>query len=154
MSLRLFSSKSIFSILTNREFDRFFTENENKIKQAHLPWTRGVKDAEEFYGHRKVFLVDFLKDEKDTIVLKPTQSHGPRYVQIGRETPDSEWNSAVDKALRERDWVIQEQIHVPAITVPVAVNNKLDFAYKKYNFNMLVFDILLSCMDNVCIQWP
>ncbi|HPW64733.1 MAG TPA: hypothetical protein PLY30_01130 [Candidatus Omnitrophota bacterium] len=135
---RLSASKSLFSLLTDREFDRFFTDSENKMKQDHLPWTRGVADAEDFYGHRKVFLIDFLQDEKETLVLKPPYSHGPEHVRIGRETTDSEWNTAVDRALKEQGWVIQEYVNVPAITVPEVVNGKLDFAYKKYNFNMLV----------------
>lgn len=137
---RLASSKSIFSLLTTPEFDRFFTENENEMKRQHLPWTRCLADAEDFYGHRKVFLIDFLKDEKDTVVLKPSgSSHGARRVYIGRETPDGDWNAAVDKALKEGDWVIQEQVPVPVMTVPEAVNQKLDYIYKKYNFNMMVF---------------
>ena len=104
---RLSASKSLFSLLTDREFDRFFTDSENKMKQDHLPWTRGVADAEDFYGHRKVFLIDFLQDEKETLVLKPPYSHGPEHVRIGRETTDSEWNTAVDRALKEQGWVIQ-----------------------------------------------
>lgn len=135
---RLSSSKALFSLLTNREYDRFFTDSENRMKQDCLPWTRGVSDAEEFYGHRKVFLIDFLKDEKETLVLKPSRSHGPDYVQVGRETTDSEWNTAVDRALKEEGWVIQEYVNVPIVTVPQIVNGKLDFAYKKYNFNLLV----------------
>lgn len=136
---RLASSKSIVSLLTTPACDRFFTENENEMKRQHLPWTRCLSDAEDFYGHRKVFLIDFLKDEKDTVVLKPAgSSHGPRRVYIGRETPDGDWNAAVDRALKEQDWVIQEQVPVPLITVPEVVNQKLDFAYKKHNFNLLV----------------
>lgn len=136
---RLASSKAVFSLLTTPEFDRFFTENENEMKRQHLPWTRCLSDAEDFYGHRKVFLIDFLKDEKDTVVLKPSGSgHGARRVHIGRETPDGEWNAVVDKALKEEDWVIQEQVPVSAMTVPVDVNQKLDFVYKKFNFNLLV----------------
>ncbi|MFH1208452.1 MAG: glutathionylspermidine synthase family protein [Candidatus Omnitrophota bacterium] len=137
---RLASSKSIFSLLTTPEFDRFFTENENTMKRQHLPWTRCLSDAEDFYGHRKVFLIDFLKDEKETVVLKPSgSSHGARRVHIGRETPDGDWNAVVDRALKEEDWVIQEQVSVPVMTVPDIVNQRLDFIYKKYNFNMLVF---------------
>ncbi len=136
---RLASSKEIFSLLTNPEFDRFFTENENEMKRQHLPWTRCLSDAEDFYGHRKVFLIDFLKDEKETVVLKPSgSSHGARRVHIGKETPDGEWNAAVDRALKEQDWVIQEQVAVPVMTVPEVVNQKLDLAYKKFNFNLLV----------------
>lgn len=136
---RLAAGKSLFSLLTTPECDRFFSENENAMKRQHLPWTRCLADAEDFYGHRKVFLIDFLKDEKEAIVLKPAgDSHGTRRVHIGRETPDAEWNAAVDKALKEGDWVIQEQIPVPIITVPEIVNLKLDFMYKKYNFNLFV----------------
>ena len=67
------------------------------------------------------------------------RSHGARRVHIGKETPDGDWNAVVDRALKEEDWVIQEQVSVPAMTVPDVVNQKLDFIYKKFNFNMLVF---------------
>ena len=136
---RLVSGKSLFSLLTMPECDRFFSENENAMKRQHLPWTRCLADAEDFYGHRKVFLIDFLTDEKEAIVLKPAgENHGTRRVHIGRETPDADWNAAVDKALKEENWVIQEQIPVPIMTVPEIVNQKLDFMYRKYNFNILV----------------
>lgn len=137
---KLASSQSIFSLLTTPEFDRFFSENENALKQQLLLWTRSLSDAEDFYGRRKGFIVDFLKDEKEDIVLKPNgSSHGARRVHMGRETPDGDWNVAVDKAMKEEDWVIQEYVSVPIMTVPEIVNQKLDFVYKKYNFNLLVF---------------
>jgi len=34
---------------------------------------------------------------------------------------------------------MQKYVNIPIITVPEIVNDKLDFAYKKYNFNLLVF---------------
>lgn len=136
---RLASTKSFLSILTNPEYDHFFTETENQIKREHIPWTRRIADAEEFYGHKKIYLIDFLKDEKDSLVLKPAAGYGGRNVMIGRETPDPEWNEAIDKALKS-NWVMQEYVNVPIMTVPVIVNNRLDFAYKKYNFSALVFD--------------
>lgn len=134
---RLASSKAILSILTNPEYEHFFTENENKMKRDHIPWTRRLMDAEGFYGGKKMYLIDFLKDEKDTLVLKPSSAFGGRDVTIGRETPDSVWNEVIDKALKG-DWVVQEYINIPIMSVPEIVNQKLDFGYKKYNFNMLV----------------
>ena len=134
---RLASTKALLSILTNPEFDHFFTENENKIKREHIPWTRRLQDAEDFYGRKKIYLIDFLKDEKETLVLKPSSSFGGREVVIGMETRDEDWNAAIDRALKE-DWVVQEYVHIPIMTVPIVINNKLDFAYKKYNFNILV----------------
>lgn len=135
---RLASTKALLSILTNPEYDHFFTESENKVKRDHIPWTRRLTDAEDFYGRKKIYLIDFLKDEKETLVLKPSSSYGGKDVKIGRETRDDEWNAAIDKALKG-DWVVQEYANIPIMTVPTVVNNKLDFAYKKFNFNMLVF---------------
>ncbi len=134
---RLASTKAILSMLTNPEFDHFFTESENKIKREHLPWTRRLTDAEDFYGRKKIYLIDFLKEEKETLVLKPSTGYGGKDVAIGRETPNDAWNAAIDKALKG-DWVVQEYVNVPIMTVPVVVNQKLDFEYKKFNFNLLV----------------
>ncbi len=134
---RLAGRKAVLSILTNPEYDHFFTENENKIKRDYIPWTRRLVDAEDFYGRKKIYLIDFLKDEKETLVLKPAAAFGGRDVTIGRETTDQDWNAAIDKALKG-DWVVQEFVNIPIMTVPAVINQKLDFAYKKYNFNMLV----------------
>lgn len=135
---RLAGTKAIHAILTNPEYDHFFTDNENEVKRDTIPWTRRISDAHDFYGHNLAYLIDFLKDEKESLVLKPLAGHGGRDVTIGCETRDEEWNGAIDRAVKE-DWAIQQYIHVPIMTVPTVVNNKLDFAYKKYNFNMLVF---------------
>ncbi|MBN1689126.1 MAG: glutathionylspermidine synthase family protein [Candidatus Omnitrophica bacterium] len=139
LSTRLASTKAFMSILTNPEYDRFFTETENKVKRECIPWTRRLIDAEDFYGRKKIYLIDFLKDEKESLILKPSTSYGGKNVSIGCETRDEDWNAVIGKALKE-DWVVQEYIKVPIITVPVVVNDKLDFAYKKYNFNILVAD--------------
>ncbi len=134
---RLAGDKALLSILTNPEYDHFFTESENKMKREHIRVTRRLVDAEDFYGRKKVYLIDFLKEEKETLVLKPSSAFGGRDVTIGRETPDAEWNAVIDKALKG-DWVVQEFVNIPIMTVPEVVNHKLDFAYKKYNFNMFV----------------
>lgn len=135
---RIASTKALLSILTNPQYDYFFTDSENRIKRDHIPWTRRLSDAEDFYGHKKVYIIDFLKDEKETLILKPSVGSGGREVHIGCETPDREWNAAIDRALKG-DWVMQEYINIPVMTVPEVVNSKLDFAYKKYNYNLLVF---------------
>ncbi|MFA6600999.1 MAG: hypothetical protein WC352_01320 [Candidatus Omnitrophota bacterium] len=136
---RLASTKSFLSLLTNPEYDHFFTETENQIKRDHIPWTRRIADAENFYGHKKLYMIDFLKDEKDSLVLKPSVGAGGRSVTIGRETRDDVWNETIDRALKG-DWVVQEYVNVPIMTVPAIINGRLDFAYKKYNFNALALD--------------
>ena len=140
---RLGYTKSLLSILTNPDFDHFFTDEENRIKREHLPWTRRLVDADKFYGGKKIYLVDFLKDERETLILKPAFGYGGKGVSIGREAKDEDWNSAIDRALKG-DYVVQEFVNIPILTVPTVVNRKLDFAYKKVNLNCLVFGGKLS----------
>lgn len=131
----LASSKAILSVLSNPEFDHFFTENENKMKREYLPWTRRLQDADDFYGRKKIYLIDFLKDEQETLVLKPSSGIGSKNVFIGRETSERDWNQAIDNAVKQ-DWVVQEYVDIPSLTVPEVQFGKFNFEYKKYNFNL------------------
>lgn len=134
---RLGSTKSLLSLLTNPEYDHFFTEEENRIKREYLSWTRSLVDADKFYGGKKIYLIDFLKDEKETLILKPSSGYGGKGVWIGRESKDEDWNSAIDKALKA-EYVMQEFVNIPIITMPHVVNRKIDFVYKKINLNCFV----------------
>lgn len=135
---RLASSKALLSILTNPGYDHLFSAQENQIKQEHIPWTRRLFDAEQFYGAKKIYLIDFLKDEKDSLVLKPADSYGGKDVVIGSETRDEDWNFTIDKALKG-NWVVQEFIPLPVLSVPTVVNRKLEFMLKKMNTGSFVF---------------
>jgi len=133
------SDKTVLSILTNPSYQRLFSARENEHIKAHLPWTRRVIDAENFYGGHKNYLIDFLKDEKESLVLKPAFNYGGRDVMIGAESNDEDWNAAIGRALKE-NWVVQELVGQPKITVPVVINQKLDFEYKKAGISIFAAD--------------
>lgn len=107
------------------------------MKRLHLPWTRRLIDADKFYGGKKIYLIDFLKDEKETLILKPSLGYGGKGVVIGRETKDEDWNQAIDRAVKG-EYVVQEFVNIPIFSVPVVVNRKLELGYKKINLNCLV----------------
>jgi len=135
---KLAGTKAVLSILTTPEYDHWFTEEENKIKSEHIPWTRRVIDCEHFYGTKKIFLIDFLKDEKDQLVMKPSEGYGAKDVTIGMETREDDWNRAIDRALKS-NWVLQELVRIPFMSVPIVVNNKLEFVRKKTSINPFCF---------------
>jgi len=136
---RLAASKGLLSILTNPAYDHLFSAKENEIKRQHIPWTRRVVDAENFYGGKKGYLIDFLKDEKESLVLKPADGYGAKDITIGPETRDEDWNLAIDRALKA-NWVLQEFINPPFMTVPQVINHKIEFAAKKMNTGCFVFN--------------
>lgn len=131
---RLAATKSVMSILTNPSYNQLFTDEENDVKEKNIPWTRRIVDAEKFYGGRKIYLLDFLKDEKETLVLKPAEGYGGTDVVMGCECTNDEWNKAIDKALKG-DWVVQECVRIPTMSVPTVINGKLEFSLKKVNLN-------------------
>lgn len=135
---RLAGSKSVLSVLTNPGFDHLFTEAENRLKYEHIPWTRRISDAERFYGGKKVYLIDFLKDEKESLVLKPSEGYGGKNVTVGCETPNDEWNRVIDRAVRE-DWVVQEYVSIPTMSVPLVRNGRLEFEARKVSINPFAF---------------
>ncbi len=134
----LASIPAFLTLLSNPDYDFFFTDHENKVKRECIPWTRSIAQAESFYGGKKLYLINFLKDEKENLVLKPARSYAGKGIYIGRETKDADWNEAIDRAIKSH-WVIQQFVNIPIMTVPEIINKKLDFAYRKYNFNPLVF---------------
>src|SRR3989338_8034928 len=136
---RLASSKTILSILTNPAYDHLFSAKENEMIHQYIPWTRRIIDAERFYGGKKIYLIDFLKDEKESLVLKPAEGYGGKEVTIGPEKRDEEWNHTIDKAVKS-NWVVQEFVNPPVMTVPTIVNHKIEFAAKKVNTGCFVFN--------------
>ena len=139
LSSRLAASKELLSIMTNPGYDHLFSAKENETRHQHIPWTRRIIDAEKFYGGKKSYLIDFLKDEKETLVLKPADGYGGKDVTIGPETRDEEWNHTIDKALKS-NWVVQEFVSPTFMTVPTIVNHKIDFVTKKVNTGCFVFN--------------
>lgn len=135
----LATSKAVLSFLTNPAYGRFFSDRENEVTRELVPWTRRIVDAENFYGGQKSYLIDFLKDEKDSLVLKPEKGYGGRDVIIGIETGDEDWNLTIDRALKG-EWVIQEFANAPKMTVPIVVNGKLDFSYKRISISAFICD--------------
>lgn len=134
----LAGDKAVLSLLSTPAYDEFFTDEENQLKAACIPWTRRVTDVINFYGEKKSYMINLLKDEKDTLVLKPCLGYGGKDVFIGSETTDMEWNRVIDRALKE-NWVAQEFIPAPIMTVPVAIHNQVDFLYRRVNFSSFAF---------------
>jgi len=136
---RLATSKSMLSILTNSANDILFTEVENLTKREYIPWTRRVIDAEKIYGGKRRLLNELVLDHQADMVLKPADSYGGRDVHIGREATPQDWRALAQRALAsEEDWVVQEYVPIPTMTVPVVTGDRMELAQKKVNINPFI----------------
>ena len=66
-------------------------------------------------------LLDYVRREREALVLKPNRSYGGQDVLIGPSLTDAEWDAAVDRALADSErWVVQQLASIPVSLFPVA----------------------------------
>jgi uncharacterized circularly permuted ATP-grasp superfamily protein len=104
--------KALFAVLTDDRFKPLFSAEERTAIRRHVPWTRVVRDGS---------LVERLRENRDTLVLKPNDEYGGSGVTLGWETTAGAWDAAIERALSERPgtWIVQERIDVRRETFPV-----------------------------------
>jgi uncharacterized circularly permuted ATP-grasp superfamily protein len=109
--------KSAFEVFTDSDLaERFFTAEERQVLRRHVLWTRLVSDRRTVCPNgSRVQLLEFIRDERETLVLKPNRMYGGEGVLVGPLVTQSEWETALDAALADRDerWVVQQIAPIP-----------------------------------------
>ncbi len=107
---RILSDKLNLALLSETAGEDWFTPEERRLIEAHVPWSRRV--AEEFTDWRgeRVYLPDLLEAERERLVLKQGWAMQGADVFVGAFTPPERWAGLVAAALERRDWVVQERV--------------------------------------------
>jgi hypothetical protein len=114
--------KSCWEILTDPQFgQRYFTPEERQVFRRHILWTRILSDRRTLLPDgRSGNLLDFVKQEHDSLVLKPNRSFGGQGVVIGHGLAHADWENAIEQALADQEgWVVQQLASIPVSDFPV-----------------------------------
>lgn len=117
-----FDQKSCFEVLTDPALTRtYFHSEERQIFRRHILWTRIVSDRmTDLPDGTRGGLLDFVRREREGLVLKPNRAYGGTGVVLGPALTQSEWEQAMDQALRDPDrWVVQRLASLPVGEFPV-----------------------------------
>ncbi|HZS43650.1 MAG TPA: circularly permuted type 2 ATP-grasp protein [Blastocatellia bacterium] len=101
--------KMLFGILTDERYARYFSEAQQNLIKAHVPWTRGVVERRTKYYGEDVDLCDLIRRNRDNLVLKPNDEYGGKGIFIGWESDDAKWDEAIQIAL-QGDYLVQERV--------------------------------------------
>lgn len=101
--------KMLFGVLTDERHQHYFTEAERQAIAQHVPWTRRVEAARTTHAGREVDLLEYIREQRHNLVLKPNDDYGGHGVYIGWESSESEWDAAIEEALA-RDYLAQERV--------------------------------------------
>ena len=106
--------KAFFAVLTDDRFARLFSDEERRVFRAHVPWTRLVADNETTTQSGRKHLLEYARQNRERLVLKPNDEYGGKGVLLGWEATSGSWDEALQTALNDPPgmWVVQERIPV------------------------------------------
>jgi hypothetical protein len=117
-----FDQKGCWEVLTDPELaNEFFHADERQTFRRHIPWTRLLQHRRTLLPDgRTGDLVEFVRHEREMLVLKPNRAYGGTGVAIGTALDQAGWQAAVDRALADSErWVVQRLISLPVSEFPV-----------------------------------
>jgi hypothetical protein len=100
---------------------RHFTPGERQVFRRHVPWTRLLRARRTELADGSVGdLPEFVRSERELLVLKPNRGYGGTGVCIGAQQSQGAWESALEQAMAQPDgWVAQQRVQVPVHAFPV-----------------------------------
>jgi uncharacterized circularly permuted ATP-grasp superfamily protein len=107
---KLVHKKAIFAVLTNEKYAHLFNENELQAIHAHVPWTRKFRAEKTINKNQEIDLIEWTRANSGKLVLKPNDDYGGHGIYIGWNSSEKEWDEAIQIALADGDYLVQERV--------------------------------------------
>jgi hypothetical protein len=117
-----FDHKSTFEILTDPNWAKYFTPDQQEVFQRHILWTRLLRECMSTGPEGwPIDLVEYTRRNRERLVIKPNRAYGGTDVYIGHALEQTEWDAAIQKALTEMNpgWVVQKMARIITREFPV-----------------------------------
>jgi len=138
---KLIHKKALFAVLTSAKRSSLFTEPQRAAIRAHVPWTRLVRTGKTDYQGEEIELLDFVAANRQRLVLKPNDDYGGHGITIGWSTDGTGWTDALNTALTDGDYVVQERVPTARETFPaLQEDGSIEFAEQLVDLDPLLFN--------------
>ena len=132
----LSEDKAFFAILTDERFSELLSPDERDFVAACVPWTRKVENRKTDWRGQTLDLLPWIEEHREELVLKPTHGYGGDNVTVGSSILERRWSSAIQTAVTQGGWIVQERVEVPEEDFPVFDDDgTLRFESLKVNTN-------------------
>ncbi len=120
-----FDHKSCFEVFTDPRFSQYFSVDERNVFRQHVLWTRILNERRSTDPHGEVIdLLDFVRKNRENLVIKPNRSYGGEDVLIGPSVTDGEWEDAIERAVKQPGvWVTQALADIAVSEFPVIADD-------------------------------
>ena len=138
---KMIHKKALFAVLTDPAYARLFTTDELEAVRRHVPWTRKVREGKTEKDGAEIDLLDYIRRNSGTLVLKPNDDYGGHGIYIGWNTAGSEWEEALQAALADGDYLVQERVSTARETFPaLADDGSIVYAEQLVDLDPLLFN--------------
>ena len=121
---KILHKKASFEMLTDERNQKWFSRTEHDAICRSVPWTRRVSDRRTTRAGKAIDLLEFVRANRASLVLKPNDDYGGRGVFIGPRLNETEWENALAAALGG-DYVVQDAIDLQPEEFPIF--NEIDW---------------------------
>lgn len=116
---KLIHKKAVFAVLTNEKYESLFSQPELEIIKRHVPWTRVFRQEKTINNNQQIDLVEWTRANAEKLVLKPNDDYGGHGIYIGWNSTPSEWDAAIQIALADGDYLVQERVQTAKESFPM-----------------------------------
>ncbi len=115
---KIMHKKAVFEMLTDEERHGWFTSDELAAIHQSVPWTRRVGDRKTTRKGRTIRLLEFVRDNRSRLILKPNDDYGGHGVYFGTQLDEHQWESAIESALAN-DYIVQDALDLHPELFPI-----------------------------------
>lgn len=138
---KLVHKKAVFAVLTNERYAKLFDHAELKAIDAHVPWTRKFQHENTVNRGEQIDLVEWTRANSHKLVLKPNDDYGGHGIAIGWCSSAAEWDEAIETALNDSDYLVQERVSTAKETFPMITDDgKCEMVEQLVDLDPLLFN--------------
>ncbi len=123
---KLVHKKAIFAVLTNERYEHLFNDAELAAIRENIPWTRRFREEETMNRGGEIDLVRWTRENAHKLVLKPNDDYGGQGIFIGWNSTPEEWDEAIQTALVNGDYLVQERVSTAKEEFPMVFGGGME----------------------------
>jgi glutathionylspermidine synthase len=135
---KIMHKKAVFEMLTDEERQAWFTPNETEAIRRSVPWTRRVSDRKTTREGRTISLLEFIRRNRSSLVLKPNDDYGGHGVYFGAQMDERAWERAIETALLA-DYIVQDALDLHPEVFPIFTETDWKFQPMFVDTNPFLF---------------
>src|SRR5262245_15228822 len=100
-----------------------------------------VRDERSDYFDSDIDLLEFARDNRHKLVLKPNDDYGGHGITIGWNADESSWSNALQQALTNGDYLLQQRVPTAREIFPaLTAEGTIEFAEQLVDLDPLLFN--------------